>query len=94
MRPELEEDPRSRRAFDAEAEAGAFVNHPGLVRVLYDGEDLRGRFLVLSFVSGENLREVMLRQRADCPNRSCAASPPPSPADWPRCTKPATRTAT
>jgi len=67
MRPELEEDPRARRAFDAEAEAGAAVDHESLVRVLHEGSDARGRFLVLSFVPGENLREVMLRQRGGLP---------------------------
>jgi serine/threonine protein kinase/predicted ATPase len=52
-------DPRARLAFLAEAEIGAQLIHPGLVRQLYAGEDERGPYLVLQFVPGETLRVVL-----------------------------------
>ena len=67
LRPELEEDPRARRAFESEAQAGLSVRHPGIVRVLHQGHDARGRHLVMPFVAGETLREVRARQSGPLP---------------------------
>ena len=55
---ELEAEPRARAAFDAESTAGRAVLHPGIVHVIHSGRDERGRFLVMPFVPGRNLREV------------------------------------
>lgn len=45
---------------EAEAEAGARVRHPSLVRVLFDGTDAPGDpYLLLSFVPGRSLREAL-----------------------------------
>jgi len=67
LRPELEEDPRARRAFEAEAEAGETLNDDAIVRVLHVGTDARGRFLVMPYVPGETLRAVMERQPRGLP---------------------------
>ena len=67
LRPELEEDPRSRRAFEDEAEAGLTVRHPGIVNVMAEGEDARGRFLVLRYVTGHTLREILERDKSPLP---------------------------
>ncbi|MBL8857695.1 MAG: protein kinase [Planctomycetes bacterium] len=67
LRPELEEDPRARRAFEAEAEAGQALDDDAIVRVYYVGADARGRFLVMPYVPGETLRAVMERSRGGLP---------------------------
>jgi serine/threonine protein kinase/tetratricopeptide (TPR) repeat protein len=51
-------DSAASAAFDAEAIAGGAVLHPGLVHVVHSGLDERGRYLVMPFVPGRNLREV------------------------------------
>jgi serine/threonine protein kinase/tetratricopeptide (TPR) repeat protein len=58
MHAKHETDPEARAAFLGEAEAGQAVMHPGVVRVLHSGRDEKGRFLVMTFVPGRNLREV------------------------------------
>ncbi len=58
MHAALESDPHARAAFQGEADAGQAVMHPAVVRVLHSGRDERGRFLVMTFVPGRNLREV------------------------------------
>jgi serine/threonine protein kinase/tetratricopeptide (TPR) repeat protein len=55
---EVEKDARASAAFDAESTAGRAVLHPGIVHVIHSGRDERGRFLVMPFVPGRNLREV------------------------------------
>jgi serine/threonine protein kinase/tetratricopeptide (TPR) repeat protein len=56
---ELGEDARAQSAFDAEEIAGRAVVHPGIVHLIDSGRDERGRFLVMPFVPGRNLREVV-----------------------------------
>ncbi len=58
MHAALEADPQACAAFQGEADAGQAVMHPGVVRVLHSGRDEKGRFLVMTFVPGRNLREV------------------------------------
>lgn len=50
-------------AIRREAAAGRAVRHPNLVRVLYGGEDERVPYLVMPFVPGETLAEVLVRGR-------------------------------
>lgn len=54
----LESNAEACLAFQNEADAGQAVMHPGLVRVLHSGRDEKGRYLVMTFVPGRNLREV------------------------------------
>jgi serine/threonine protein kinase/predicted ATPase len=54
----LEAESRARAAFDAEVAAGRAVLHPAIVHVIHSGRDERGRFVVMPFVPGRNLREV------------------------------------
>lgn len=64
LHPSLESDAAARARFDAEARAGGAVRHPGVVHVLGTGVDARGRFLVLPYVAGETLRDVLRRDGA------------------------------
>jgi len=46
-------------SFETEAQAGRATLHPGLVHVLATGVDERGRYLVMPYVPGRTLREVV-----------------------------------
>lgn len=55
----LEHDPTAMEAFELEARAGLAARHPGLVEVLARGRDAKGHFLLMRFVAGRSLREVL-----------------------------------
>ncbi len=55
----LDSDPRAVAAFQREAELGRILDHPSVVRVLGSGHDEEGHFLVMRFVPGRSLREVL-----------------------------------
>ena len=59
LHPELFDDERARAAFDAEAQIGRTLACPGLVTVLAEGSDDRGRHLVMDLVEGPTLREKL-----------------------------------
>ena len=59
LAPELRDDERARESFRAEAEAGTRVDDPSLARVLDHGEGPDGPYLVLQYVPGRSLREVL-----------------------------------
>ncbi len=59
LAPELREDPLAREAFAAEAEVGRRVEDPSLVRVLAHGLGDDGPYLVLQYVPGRSLREIL-----------------------------------
>jgi serine/threonine protein kinase/tetratricopeptide (TPR) repeat protein len=58
LHAEREHDANAAAAFDAEAAAGRAVLHPGIAHVIHAGRDARGRYLLMPFVAGRNLREV------------------------------------
>ena len=55
----LAEDPSFIEKFDREAVMAARVNHPNLVNVFDQGVDGNKHYLVMEYVPGETLREVM-----------------------------------
>ena len=55
----LEKDPAALATFEAEAVAGRAIRHGGVVHVLHAGEDENGRYLLLPFVPGKTLRDVL-----------------------------------
>jgi predicted ATPase len=59
LRPELQGDPVARRAFAAEAEHAARVKHPSLVRVHGTSEEADGPLLVMSYVPGPSLADLI-----------------------------------
>ncbi len=59
MRSELAADPGFVRRFAAEARAAAALSHPDVVSVMDQGRDGPVVFLVMEFVAGRTLREVL-----------------------------------
>ena len=59
LHPRLEQDAAALAAFETEARAGLAARHAGLVEVLGSGRDAKGRCLVMRFVGGRSLREVL-----------------------------------
>lgn len=66
LHPHLAEDEATRRAFVAQGYLTNQVSHPGLVRVLDDGEGPYGPYLVMERVDGESL-EARLSRRVRLP---------------------------
>jgi len=60
--PEMEADPVLFDRFEREADIGKKLNHPGVVRVLNDEERSR-RYMVLEWVDGRLLRQIMNEQK-------------------------------
>ena len=59
LHPELCDDAEARRAFMFEGEIGQRVRDPGLVRVLEAGEGDQGPYLVMLYVPGATVSEVL-----------------------------------
>lgn len=55
----LEKDPAALATFEAEAVAGRAIRHGNVVHVLHAGEDENGHYLLLPFVPGRTLREIL-----------------------------------
>ncbi len=64
LHPRLENDAGARAAFETEARAGLAARHPGLVEVLGSGRDAKGHCIVMRFVAGRSLREVLREEGA------------------------------
>ena len=62
LRPEFESDEEFVRRFSREAEAASKVSHENIVNVLDVGTDGHHRYIVMEFVDGQTLKE-MIRQR-------------------------------
>jgi eukaryotic-like serine/threonine-protein kinase len=59
LQPALALDQAFLRRFRAEAQAAAALNHPNIMRVFDWGEDEEGPFLVLEFLGGGSLRDML-----------------------------------
>jgi serine/threonine-protein kinase len=59
LQPALALDQAFLRRFRAEAQAAAALNHPNIMRVFDWGEDEEGPFLVLEFLGGGTLRDML-----------------------------------
>ena len=53
-------DPQFRASFEAEAKSMARLNHPNVVQIHDLGEDDEGYFLVMEYVAGCSVRELLL----------------------------------
>ena len=63
MHPHLAEDPDFRNRFEQEARNAARLTHPNLVSVLDQGEEQETVFLVMEYLPGITLRELLKQQR-------------------------------
>lgn len=63
MHPHLAEDPDFRHRFEQEARNAAKLTHPNLVSVLDQGEEGETVFLVMEYLPGITLRELLKQQR-------------------------------
>lgn len=60
--PHVSDDPRFRRRFDKEIRAMKLLKHPGIVRIIGEGEDERGRlFYSMELIQGETLQARIRR---------------------------------
>ena len=59
LHPALAEDESFLRRFRAEAHAAAALNHPNIMRVYDWGEDADGPYLVLEYLGGGSLRDLL-----------------------------------
>jgi eukaryotic-like serine/threonine-protein kinase len=55
--------PTAHARFQREAETAGRIDHPNVVQMLDIGEDAAGRFLVMEYLEGETLAEVLERRR-------------------------------
>ncbi len=62
LHPGLAHEPSFLKRFGAEAKAAAGLNHPNIVRVLDWGEEEAGPFLVLEYMGGGSLSQIISRQ--------------------------------
>jgi serine/threonine protein kinase len=67
--PEMEADPVLYDRFKREEEIGKKLDHPGIVRVLNDEERSR-RYMVLEWVDGRLLRQILNEQKPLPPERA------------------------
>src|SRR5918911_4881197 len=71
LRPEVAEAGRGRQAFDREVQYTARLRHPYVVRVLDAGIDPQaGPGIVMEFVPGTTLEQVLARERRHTPPRA------------------------
>lgn len=61
IQPEMAADPKFRSQFERESEALRVLDHPGVVRRLHAGEEQGVPYLVMEFVDGPDLRQVLRR---------------------------------
>jgi Protein kinase domain len=68
--PELAENEQFRERFKREMRIAASLHHPNVVGIHYAGEHEGMLFFVMDFVTGTDLREVLVKQGALDPNRA------------------------
>ena len=66
LRPEFEQDEEFVRRFSREAEAAAKMSHENIVNLLDVGKDNDMRYIVMEYVDGQTLKEV-IRQKGRIP---------------------------
>ena len=74
LRPDLARDPAFQARFRREAQSAAALNHPAIVAVYDTGEDAQNGvttpYIVMEYVEGRTLREVLQTEGALMPVRS------------------------
>jgi Protein kinase domain len=68
--PELAQDEKFRQRFKREMRIAASLHHPNVVGIHYAGEHEGLLFFVMDYVTGTDLREVLLNQGALAPDRA------------------------
>ncbi|MFP5347606.1 MAG: Stk1 family PASTA domain-containing Ser/Thr kinase [Actinomycetes bacterium] len=96
LRPDLARDPAFHARFRREAQSAAALNHPSIVAVYDSGEDVasgaggadeRTPFIVMEYVEGRTLRDILRSPGATTahlaagPDQPTQVSEPPSPVD-------------
>ena len=78
LRSDLARDPSFQVRFRREAQASASLNHPAIVAVYDTGEDRTGTgatpYIVMEYVEGETLRDVIRREGQLSPERAMSLS--------------------
>jgi serine/threonine-protein kinase len=70
LRPELAGDPTFLARFRREAQASASLNHPNIVSVYDTGDDEGVPYIVMEYVEGRTLRDVLRTQGRMMPQRA------------------------
>src|SRR5436305_13073623 len=70
LAPGLAEDDQFRQRFKREMRIAASLHHPNVVGIHYAGEHEGLLFFVMDYVTGTDLREVLLDQGALAPDRA------------------------
>ena len=96
LRRRWSEDQDKIDLFIREGKVGLTLKHPNIVEILAVNQDAATRqyYIVMEFVEGGNLREILqIRKKLERRTRRCASSRTPRPA-WPTPTRAASPTAT
>jgi serine/threonine protein kinase len=70
LAPELAEDPQFRERFKREMRIAASLHHPNVVGIHYAGDHDGMLFFVMDFVTGTDLRELLMKSGALEPHRA------------------------
>jgi hypothetical protein len=70
LAPAIAEDEQFRQRFKREMRIAASLHHPNIVGIHYAGEQDALLFFVMDYVTGTDLREILLKQGALDPNRA------------------------
>src|SRR5436305_4356733 len=70
LRPELAEDEQFRLRFKREMRIAASLNHPNVVAIHHAGDQEGTLFFVMDYVTGTDLRELLVKGGAVEPNRA------------------------
>jgi len=68
--PHLTSDPKSLKRFQLEAQATANLNHPNIVRIYDCGMSHDQAFIIMDFIEGESLEQVLDRETKLMPERA------------------------
>ncbi len=70
--PHLTNDPKSLKRFQLEAQATANLNHPNIVRIYDCGMTEEQAFIIMDFIEGESLEQIIDRETKLMPERALA----------------------
>ena len=70
--PHLTSDPKSLKRFQLEAQATANLNHPNIVRIYDCGMTEDQAFIIMDFIEGESLEQIVDREDKLMPERALA----------------------
>ncbi|MBS1955597.1 MAG: protein kinase [Cyanobacteria bacterium SZAS-4] len=68
--PHLTSDPKSLKRFQLEAQATANLNHPNIVRIYDCGMTEDQAFIIMDFIEGESLEQILDRETKLMPERA------------------------